>query len=333
MASQLKHTVDPDGLHDFTSLDACIDHIVASHPLLTTLDVYADVEISGDWSVADSTVVSITGITTDATRYVNIYTLSACRHDGKYNTSKYRIETSVENYTGWLSVEPSQSFIRVTGLQGYNSYSAGRGIRMGDETSNGCIFDKIISRSSRFAGNQASYSGNTNVIKNSVFISAGDTNNHALDLGGSYSTCNVYNCVAVVLGGTGNGVNVDLTDNNKHVYNTYAHSAGGVGFSSNFTGVQNTLTTCASSDGSQSTLTVAYSTSAGAYFTNVTGGSEDFHIGTSSSLKNAGTDLSATFTDDIDGQTRPTGAGTWDIGADEYVDAAPPLGFFIGVSP
>ena len=32
---------------------------------------------------------------------------------------------------------------------------------------------------------------------------------------------------------------------------------------------------------------------------------------------NAGADLSGTFSDDIDGEIRPTGANTWDIGADE----------------
>jgi hypothetical protein len=63
---------------------------------------------------------------------------------------------------------------------------------------------------------------------------------------------------------------------------------------------------------------VAYSTSSGAYFTSVTAGSENLHIGASSALKNVGTDRSAAFTTDIDGQTR---SGTWDIGADEYVAA------------
>ena len=57
-------------------------------------------------------------------------------------------------------------------------------------------------------------------------------------------------------------------------------------------------------------------TSSGAYFINITPGSEDFHIGALSSLKDAGTDLSGTFTTDIDGETR---TGTWDIGVDEIV--------------
>ncbi|KPJ58335.1 MAG: hypothetical protein AMJ46_14330 [Latescibacteria bacterium DG_63] len=54
-------------------------------------------------------------------------------------------------------------------------------------------------------------------------------------------------------------------------------------------------------------------------FKSLVSGSEDLHLESSghNALDN-GIDLSASFTDDIDGETRPTGANTWDIGADEY---------------
>jgi type 1 glutamine amidotransferase len=53
-------------------------------------------------------------------------------------------------------------------------------------------------------------------------------------------------------------------------------------------------------------------------FVSTTAGLEDLHLKADADCLNVGNDLSGTFTDDVDGETRPTGAGTWDIGADEY---------------
>jgi hypothetical protein len=52
-------------------------------------------------------------------------------------------------------------------------------------------------------------------------------------------------------------------------------------------------------------------------FISITAGSEDLHLKSGADAINAGDDLSGTFSGDIDGDVRPTGAGTWDIGADE----------------
>jgi hypothetical protein len=49
----------------------------------------------------------------------------------------------------------------------------------------------------------------------------------------------------------------------------------------------------------------------------------DLHLEASGhNALNNGTDLSSSFTNDIDDEARPTGAGTWDIGADELVAAS-----------
>ncbi len=56
-------------------------------------------------------------------------------------------------------------------------------------------------------------------------------------------------------------------------------------------------------------------------FVSVTSGSEDFHLLSSANAVDAGTSLSTVFTDDIDGESRPT---NWDMGADEYVVLANP---------
>ena len=72
MAALLKHTVMPAG-GDYTSLDACIDHLVATHPGFVAADVYGEVEISGDWSAgADTAGVTCSGLTLDTTRDLRI---------------------------------------------------------------------------------------------------------------------------------------------------------------------------------------------------------------------------------------------------------------------
>ena len=52
-------------------------------------------ESNGGSHTADTTAAVIDGWTTDATRYIDIKTSAAGRHDGKWNTGKYRIEETL----------------------------------------------------------------------------------------------------------------------------------------------------------------------------------------------------------------------------------------------
>jgi hypothetical protein len=63
-------------------------------------------------------------------------------------------------------------------------------------------------------------------------------------------------------------------------------------------------------------------------FQNIDAATEDLHLrnDVNNDALDAGDDLSGAFTDDIDGEVRPTGANTWDIGADEYVVPITTLG-------
>jgi len=54
-----------------------------------------------------------------------------------------------------------------------------------------------------------------------------------------------------------------------------------------------------------------------ANFLDVTAGSENLHLAAGSALRGVGENLSATFTDDIDGDTRPSLPAPWAIGADD----------------
>lgn len=251
-------------------------------------------------TTADTTNVTIDGWTTNATYYIDI---RANVSDGagrsflaRYSTSFYRIEAG-----GSWTIDVQENYTRLTGIQ-VSTTSAFSAIRVGSATN--CLLDSCVFKNTNNDGVECRNCDNTRF-----------TNCLAIGCAGrgfaSYNgaTVGMDNCVSV-----GNGTNGFYGNSfGLTVRNCYAGGNSGDDYS-----VVSTLTTCRSEDGTQSTTTAAYSTSSGCYFTNVTGGSQDLQIGASSELINVGTDLSATFTTDIAGVTRPTGASTWDVGVWEF---------------
>lgn len=266
---------------------------------LVSLDRQLDIEC---YSMSDTAAVTVNGWTTDATRYVRIFTPSAERHDGKWNTSKYRLELNAA-YVAPLTL--NEAYTRVEGLQIKQTGVSGATVQMCDE----CVLDACIVWSS------SSTSGGLNTanvaaaaacrLQNSVVMGAGGSTGVS---GGYNRAMNADNCT---ISGWANGYSVSGAGGSA-ARNCYSGNNTGSDYSGG------TLTTCASEDltGTSGLRSIAYST---ANFVSVTGGSEDFHLVSGSALIDVGTDLSATFTTDIDGATR---SGTWDIGADEYAGAA-----------
>jgi hypothetical protein len=153
------------------------------------------------------------------------------------------------------------------------------------------------------------YSGTYTAI-NSIFISGAYDSGTVTGL----AHLNIYNCTII---NTAAYPALWRQSETWTAKNCYAASNGGAAYSGTIT-----KTTCASSDatGSAGLQNIVLNTT---NFTNVTAGSEDFHLPAGSALIDVGTDTSGdaaplNFTDDIDGVTR---TGTWDIGADEYVAA------------
>ena len=258
-------------------------------------------EVICEGSTADSSSHTIDGWTTTAANYILIRTTQANRHNGRWDTTKYRLTSSaVEG--GWVF----EDYVRFEGIQ-FQGTASGQWNKEGlCFAGNGdCRADACVA----YACGDSSYGfriyGGTARFTNC--ISYGNTSNgwRMQDPG---SGCNVtfYNCLAAANSGNG----FLFSSGTSTARNCYA----GGNSSADWSAAPSTSSNNASEDGTHGT-TIAYSTSSGAYFTNVTGGSENFEIGASSSFVDAGYDLSGTFTTDIIGNSR---GATFDIGPFEY---------------
>ena len=305
MAQFLYKTVKPSG-GDYTSLEACMN---ANEQDLTG-DGWFDVEIDGTWSSADTTAVTIHNYTITSADYINIYTKAGtARHDGTPdNTTAYSL-------TALLFIGQMGSAADVLKIDG---------IYFGQGGYIGC-------------GNYANFYF---TVKNCLFIG---TNNGKIwcwappDRG----KCLIYNCIFIYTGtdqyGAGIFGLIPVAEGDIQLYNC-TFNCGEYTNGATITGIL--VKNCISFDvfqgggrgcfigtaASGSDYNVSDDTTApdgGNSQINVTPTfvdepGNDLHLAVTDTIAiDLGTDLSATFTIDIDGDTRVT----WDIGADEYVAA------------
>lgn len=267
-------------------------------------------EVICEGSTADSSSHTIDGWTTTAANYILIRTTQANRHNGRWDTTKYRLTSSaIEG--GWVF----EDYVRFEGIQF-------QGTASGQWNKEGLVFcpdgapgSTDLRAEACIAYNCGDGSHGMRQLGGTVrWINCISYGNAAagwrVQDAGSGATAYFYNCIAAA--------NTDqgwlFSSGTITARNCYAGGNTGADWSA----APGTASNNASEDGTHGT-TIAYSTSSGAYFTNITAGSQNFDIGSSSSFIDAGYDLSGTFTTDILGNAR---GATFDIGPFEYQSAA-----------
>lgn len=273
--------------------------------------------------------IIVTGWVVDATYFITVEIPDEYMHDGKRDATAYRIEGN----QAWNEhLQFGENYTVIIGIQCRNTNASAYGsMRI---SGSDCEIKYCISYDN---GGNATWSygfedgGDRNTFINCASLNAASDGFHRESGGtGSGDATQWYNCTSMGSGRHGFFLAQWRDANMKNCY-----AGGSVG--NDIEAQANTtlnITTSYTEDGSESTTTAAYSTSAGAYFINVTGGSEDPHIGTSSSLKDNGTDLGADGwwygdEDDIDRGARGV---TWDIGADEFIAAVVGAGILMSLN-
>ncbi len=287
--------------HAFASLHLAIDSghngvADASHinnVSLVAADVILNIPLYYDTG-ADTTEVSISGLTTDSNHYIRIYTPTNTsteanqtqRHDGKWNDTKYSL-TAGPTGVGALTIQIG--FVYLDGMQIYHNGASPtaeasavltQGSASGDEYTKTTIENSILK-----GGLYALRLGTSckRALYTQNVVAYGATIAAVVNAGPTYATA--YHDQLTAMGGT-YGLYGD--SGWTKCRNCYAYGST-IAYKID-TATQTEIVNSASSDTSGTTglQNIAFNT---ANFTNVTTGSEDFHLSLDSALIGAGIDL------------------------------------------
>lgn len=269
------------------------------------------------YAMNDTTAVALAAATSDATRYVRVYTPPTERHAGTWNTGKYYLTV-----TGATAISIASGLhTRVEGLQ---------------------IQCTLTAADVKSCYQNAGQSRISNTICRGSY-GTGTSGGYGIVQDGSGAVLRAWNCLIYDIVGWTSGFGAGFLHNagtSAYVSNITVQGCA-FGFATVPTGA--VLKNCLAQDCADGTFDSfgspfeAASTNNAAdagtppgsnpqtgevTFVNEAG--DDFHLDASDTVaKGNGTDLSADantpFSDDIDGVTR---TGTWDIGADQYVAVA-----------
>jgi len=309
MPTTVTSTIKPSG-GDYTTLSAWE---AAKQGNIVTADQIQQAEC---YNMSDTTAVVVDGWTTDATRYIRIYGVvsdKTASNTGKWVTDRYRLEGASASNGAALSI--LEAYVRVDSLQ-----------VSGDATSTN--FLDVISFGTNYPS--AAYIEVTNCVVKGI------NDNYGSGVYIKDSAGKIYNNVIYdMTGNTSYGIYTNVSYAQLDIYNnTFVNTDYGIRGTAQVYAKNNVFRSCAlaptismtaANCGYNSTdvASLGYTSQTGdrtsQTFTFVDEGNDNFHLASSDAgAKDFGTDLSTTFTVDVDGQTR---SGSWDIGADEYIAA------------
>ena len=293
MPTVVTKTVAPSG-GDYTSLSAAITGELTARADLVARDEQLVIECA---AFTDTTIVEIDGFTTDATRNIIVRAAAGAEHDGVPGAG-YKLIASL-SYGGAL--EALQGYVEFHGIEVENTgFAAAYGLTL--QRGNNVVKDVICSGASEggFGAGGLPFTQFINCLAVSCSVGLNTSNYDNVEL----LNCTAVNCTTGFAGHFYGG-SVKLT-------NCVAFDCGTDFLPGAEPGSANNASEDATAPGTSSVTSItsgAFEDYAGGDYTPAAGGA----------LDDAGTDLSAFFTDDITGATRTQ----WDIGAFGIVSAAP----------
>ena len=270
--------------------------------------------------------VDISGSVTDSCHFMRLTVAEGQRHTGVAGTG-VRIDMSgepdplvgeLETFDDYVVIE----WFEVTGVTGNATFS---GVRMGNFSAN-ILLSNLILHGNENGARASGASPHSFTIRNSIIYDNNGVGIEGDEVGDTFfiDNCTIYNNLFAGVDAVFSTMTVRNTISmNNPPGSDFKASAGTLNQSNNI-----------SSDGTASgagslinrTATANGSPGAGDWviFDNLTAGSKSFHL--QNSVENdaidAGTNLSFSFADDVDGEIRPA---IWDVGADELFAGAASL--------
>jgi len=332
--------VDPDNGTgtDYLSLNSWEG---GEQAILTSTNEIALATCRSTGGSADTASFDIDGWTTDATRYIKIWTDpdDIYRHKGVWNDNAYHFEVSLGTETEAIFL--NEEFVRFEGLQlstsNHGTYAAVITVQdtvgaTSDIRVDSTIFQGTLDSGATENMGYQSYTSNNvkSTLTNNIFYNfnhtsgGGATGQTAIWLSSTYGTLYAYNNTFYNVGyaleiasGVGNTLyaknNLAQSCDNSGGHGCY-YTAGGSFHASSDYNVSDDIE-------DDDEINATYTSGDIATSTFVSTSNLDFHLAANdTAARNVGMDLSADgafpFSEDIDGNARDYGEA-WDIGADE----------------